>query len=246
MEINVVLVRTQFSSNIGQAARSVANMGGQRLILVDPRCSSTNEMAKQGAAGAKQWLLNAVTYADWSAFYANEGAGHRIALTCRGGKLRKPQPLPEVVADLHATMDKPEGPLYLIFGPEADGLSGEDLAFVNRTAALPVQGEFKSLNLAQAVLLGLFLAREEFPLLREGATFHKNANATNDPSTQDPLPFPDQVLRRWLCAIGFSIEKRRMSAYLTMRRLLLQKWPSKSDLHILECILEQNIRKLER
>jgi tRNA/rRNA methyltransferase len=235
--INVVLVRPAFGGNVGAAARALANMGGDRLILVDPRCAIEEE-ARMGAAGAQKWLAEAQIHKSWEEFYAAEGRGFRVALTRRTGKRRLGKPLPETIADLRAQA-RPEDrglPLYLVFGPEAHGLSADDMAWVNRAAALPVPGKFKSLNLAQAVLLALFVAKSEMEKPEK-----EQAKPENGPA----LFFPDRSIRRWLEAMGFSLERRRMSAYLTLRRLLLQNWPCDRELQVLDAILQQNIRKLE-
>jgi TrmH family RNA methyltransferase len=234
--IYVVLVRTSFPGNIGSAARALANMGGDGLILVDPQCQ-VNEEAHLMAAGAQDWLAKIRSYQTWKDFYEAEGEGYRIALTRRAGKRRKLKTLSVTVRELKEQAPSAEAgrPLYLIFGPEAHGLSADDMAWAHRSASLPIPGEFKSMNLAQAVMLGLFLTQDAL-------------GATKAPAEKEKLKskyFPDESIRRWLTAMGFSLQKRRMSAYLTLRRLLLQNWPSERELHVLEAILQQNIRKLE-
>jgi hypothetical protein len=44
--------------------------------------------------------------------------------------------------------------------------------------------------------------------------------------------------------MGFNIGARRASAYLTLKRLFLQNLPSKHEMHVLDAVLQQNIRKL--
>lgn len=234
--VQVVLVRPSFAKNVGSVARAVANMGGAGLVLIDPRCA-VDEAAKEGAAGAQAWLERRRVYANWDEFLATEGQGYRIALTRRVGKRRQTKSLPETLADL--AIQAPESATghstYLIFGPEAHGLDSSDLAWVHRSASLPIPGEFKSMNLSHAVLLALHIA--------QGVVNPSSPHPT--PPRSEPMYFPDQSIRRWLMAMGFSLERRKMSAYLTLRRLLLGNWPSERELHVLEAILHQNIRKLE-
>ncbi|NJL24175.1 MAG: RNA methyltransferase [Calothrix sp. SM1_5_4] len=80
MKIHAVLVRSEYATNVGAAARALANMGGDRLILIDPRCELEEE-ARQMAAGAQQKLREATTHASWDEFYSHEQDGLRIALT---------------------------------------------------------------------------------------------------------------------------------------------------------------------
>lgn len=236
MRIHAVLVRTEYPGNIGSAARALANMGGDRLILVDPRCE-VNSKAKQMAAGSQEKLASFTRYNNWDEFYANEGDGVRIALTRRGGRKRKVFPLREKLGEIKESAPQD---IYLIFGPEADGLDSGDLAFVNFACHLPVYGEFASLNLAQAVLLGLFIARETFP----PTEMPKQITGDSDMPVK-AFYFPDQLIKDWLTAMGFDVKARRSSAYLTLRRLFLQNQPTRHELQVLEAILQQNIRKLK-
>jgi tRNA/rRNA methyltransferase len=233
MKLHVVLVRTEYPSNIGAALRALANMGGDRLILIDPRCELDSK-ARQMAAGAASRLADAVRYDSWASFYQAEGDGVRIALTRRGGKQRKLSPLTDKAVELKAA--SPTN-LYLIFGPEADGLNAEDLAYVNFACHLPVHGEFSSLNLAQAVLLACFVVREQFPLNVVQTT------GANEPALA-PFYFPDELIKEWLNAMGFDIDARRASAYTTLRRLFMANQPTQHEYQVLEAILRQNVRKL--
>ncbi len=241
MKINAVLVRSEYASNIGSAARALANMGGDRLILIDPRCA-LDEKAKQMAAGAQDALAAMVTYPSWSEFYAREGEGVRIALTRRGGRNRKVDPLEDRLASLKSRIAEGDAPpsLYLIFGPEADGLDSEDLGYVNYACHLPVYGEFASLNLAQAVLLALFMVRQQIP----PAEIPKQITGEEEPAVQ-PLYFPDRLIKEWLTAMGFDIQARRASAYLTLRKMFMFNQPTRHEYQVLEAILQQNIRKLK-
>lgn len=241
MKLFAVLVRTENPSNIGAAARAVANMGGEALILVDPQ-TALNSKARQLAAGAQAQIDAARTYAGWDEFYAHEPDGLRIALTRRVGKRRKVLPLKEQLRDAHAAATRgetaPFDRVYLIFGPEADGLNADDLALANYACHLPVHGEFGSLNLAQAVLLALHVTREEFP-----ATDVRQVTGENEPPAQ-PFYFPDALVKEWLEAMGFDVSARRASAFLTLRRLFMQNRPTQHELQVLESVLQQNIRKL--
>lgn len=236
MKIHVVLVRTEYPSNIGASARAMANMGADRLILIDPGCA-VDESAREMAAGAQAQLRDAVIYRSWTEFFANEGDGLRLALTRRGGRNRKIFSLEEKLSELSTT---PVENLYLIFGPEADGLDSDDLAYVNFSVHLPIFGDFGSLNLAQAVLLALFMVRGQFKPEQMPAQVKGSVR-----ESARPFYFPDRLIKDWLGAMGFDVNARRASAYLTLRRLFLQNRPTRHEIQVLEAVLQQNIRKLK-
>ncbi len=245
IKLNVVLVRTEYPSNVGASMRASLNMGGDRLILIDPRCELDSK-ARQMAAGAASRLADVVRYDSWKDFYDTEGEGLRIAMTRRGGRQRKVGTLAEVLQEYKinagANGSAPDTAaaknIYLIFGPEADGLDSEDLAYANYACHLPVHGDFASLNLAQAVLLAAFIVRQYFP-----AQDVTQFTGVAEPVVA-PFYFPEDLIKRWLTAIGFDIDARRASAFLTLRRLFMMNQPTRHEYQVLEAILQQNVRKL--
>lgn len=252
IDINLVLVRTIYPSNIGSVARVMGNMGARRLILIDPQCE-INSKARESAAGAQKYLASRSTYSHWDEFYQNEMSGVRIGLTRRTGKLRTDMSLNNVLSKLNLNFSESSpSQIYLVFGPEDNGLSANDLALLNFSASLPIFGEFPSMNLSHAVLLACYLVKDWAQALTIDQI---NPDIIDQPKMKpqesligkrkaNGLYFPDESIRIWLEAIGFSLEKRRASAYTTIRRLLLQNQPSETELHVLEAVLQQNIRKL--
>lgn len=239
MNIKIILVRSEYASNVGMAARAGANMGASELILIDPQCR-LGIKAKQGAAGAQDLLRKRKVYKSWDTFYKKESDGIRIAFSRRGGKKRKVFELGEALDRIKKIKKHKNQTLYLIFGPEDNGLDVEDLAYVHYTCSLPVFGNFGSLNLAQAALLATYIVRQRFP----PSTMPKQLTADNEPAYMDYY-FPDETIKQWLTAMGFDISARKSSAYLTLRKLFLMNHPTKHEYQVLEAILQQNIRKLK-
>jgi len=159
--VRIILVRPTFSGNLGASARAAANFGVNRIILIEPKCE-VDESARQAAAGAQDWLKKIDVFSNWADFLSQDRGGYRIALSRRKGKRRLSQELDLSVREV-AKISRQETalkPLDLIFGPEAEGLSAEDLQHANRVASLPVPGPFASLKLSQAVLLALFITQQ--------------------------------------------------------------------------------------
>ena len=239
-DISTVLVRTLYASNVGGAARAMANMGGHRLILIDPFCEPLSQKSKMAAAGAQPYLEKLTVYDSWDQFYAAEGNGLRIAFTAREGRRREVKEFNSLLCRLKKkSADVFQQPVYLVFGPEDNGLDTGDLQFINFCASLNTFGSaFRSLNLAQAVLVANYVAQD----------FLKNEISPTvlmEPKRKrTPLYFPDPTIRRFIEAIGFDINARKSSAYLTLKKLLLENDPSDRELRVLEAILQQAVRKL--
>jgi len=144
----IVLIRPQLGQNIGKAARAMLNFGLTELRLVAPRDGWPNPDAGPAASGADSVLEGAKVFettaeavADCSVVYAS---------TVRRRDLVLPVIAPEeMAAEIHSTA----GRSAILFGPERSGLETEDVALANRIVTVPINPEFGSLNLAQAVIL---------------------------------------------------------------------------------------------
>ena len=244
--VNVVLVRTIYDSNIGASSRAMANMGVDRLILIDPKTAVTTK-AHQAAATGQAALKNRKEYSTWSEFYAAEPSGIRICFTARDGRGRQVRDFQETLTWL--SQEHPDCqdqaanisalPVYLIFGPEDWGLSAEDLELTHFACAIPTFGDNTSLNLGQAVLLALFILRSTW-----GGT-KAALEGQQPPRTKEiETAFPEESLRLWLEEMGFDVSHRKISAFSVMKRMLLQNVPNEKELRILETVLFQGIRKL--
>ncbi len=144
----IVLVRPQLGENIGTAARAMLNFGLTDLRLVAPRDGWPNPSAGPAAAGADLVLEQARVF-DSTAEAVGDCA-HVYATTVRKRGVTKPVVTPEVAAREIATQ---EGRSAFLFGPERSGLESEDVALARTIVTVPINPEFGSLNLAQAVIL---------------------------------------------------------------------------------------------
>jgi tRNA/rRNA methyltransferase len=229
-------------------ARAMGNLGASRLIVVDSRCDLSSEEAKQGAAHAQTILRNAVTYGDLNKFILSEGEGIRLALSGRDGRLKRPDGLE---ATLTRFASDPEHrflasnvPIYLIFGPEDDGLSNEEMELCHQVCRLPSTEEIPSLNLSHAVILTLFIVRSALAKTKDTSTAAELLSSTQETLKGESIYFPQDSIQRWLEALGFDLSARRVNIEKTLNRILLSRCPSPEELRILNTIVQQTIRKL--
>ena len=144
----IVLVRPQLGQNIGKAARAMLNFGLTEMRLVAPRDGWPNPDAGPSASGADQVLGQARLFesvgeavADCSLIFAS---------TVRRRDLVMPVVGPHEMADQIVALPQRSA---ILFGPERSGLETEDVAIANAIVTVPINPEFGSLNLAQAVIL---------------------------------------------------------------------------------------------
>lgn len=147
----VVLVRPQLGMNIGMVARAMANFALDDLRLLAPRDGWPNPDAGPTAAGADHILAGA-RLADRM---GDALAGCRItfATSARPRHSRKPVLTPREAAEKMREAVAQGLKPGILFGPERSGLTADDLAATDFIVTCPVNPDFSSLNLAQAVVL---------------------------------------------------------------------------------------------
>jgi tRNA/rRNA methyltransferase len=144
----IVLVRPQLGENIGKAARAMLNFGLTDLRLVAPRDGWPNPAAGPAASGADLVLARARVFDTVAEAVAD--CAHVYATTVRKRGLVVPVVSPEEAGrEVHVN----DGPSAFLFGAERSGLETEEVALAGKIVTVPVNADFRSLNLAQAVIL---------------------------------------------------------------------------------------------
>ena len=144
----IVLVRPQLGENIGKAARAMLNFGLTEMRLVEPRDGWPNPSAGPSASGADIVLEGARVFGSTADAVAD--CAHVYATTVRKRGVTKPVVTPEEASQEIAVA---QGRSAILFGPERSGLETEDVALARAILTVPINPEFGSLNLAQAVIL---------------------------------------------------------------------------------------------
>ncbi|PNU06178.1 rRNA methyltransferase [Novosphingobium guangzhouense] len=148
----IVLVRPQLGENIGKAARAMLNFGLTEMRLVSPRDGWPNPSAGPAAAGADDVLENAEVFETLAE--AVHDCANVYATTVRKRGVTKPVVTPEEAArEVYATAQNTGARSAYVFGPERSGLETDDVALARAILTVPINPEFASLNLAQAVIL---------------------------------------------------------------------------------------------
>ena len=186
----IVLVRPQLGENIGKAARAMLNFGLVEMRLVAPRDGWPNPSAGPAAAGADIVLEQAQVFDTLAEAVAD--CAHVYATTVRKRGVTKPVVTPEEAARaIHTDI----GRSALVFGPERSGLETEDVALARAILTVPINPEFASLNLAQAVILCAY-------------EWSKQANLVQ-PTVEDLLPpAPQEELEGMLGQLEAMLDAR--------------------------------------
>jgi tRNA/rRNA methyltransferase len=144
----IILVRPQLGENIGKTARAMLNFGLTQLRLVAPRDGWPNPDAGPAAAGADVVLEQAQVFETLA--QATADIHHIYATTVRKRGVTKPVLTPEAAA---GEIVNSTGQSAILFGAERSGLETDEVAAARAIVTVPINPEFGSLNLAQAVIL---------------------------------------------------------------------------------------------
>ncbi len=222
--LRIVLVRPQYSGNIGAVARAMRNMGFNELTLVNP-LPLHRAQADIMAVHARDVLDTMSVHSSLRAAIGD--CGLVVGTTCRPGLYRDTAVSPRTLAPHIVTMAAANH-VALVFGPEESGLTNEDLRVCHRLISIPTDAGYSSLNLAQAVLLccyEIFLAAQ--------------AEQEDTVSKGHPLALAEQQelmyekLKQALLRIGFLHGDNPEHIMFALRRILGRTGLEERDVRIL-------------
>ena len=145
-----ILVRPQLAENIGATARAIKNFNFSKLRIVNPLVSWPNKKAIATSVGAKNVLKASKIYSSLDKSVADLDT--IFATTTRIRKVNK-----KIISifDLNKKINSKQK-IGIIFGPEASGLSNDELACADYLVKIPTNKEFGSINLSHSVILFCF------------------------------------------------------------------------------------------
>ncbi|MBA4189884.1 MAG: hypothetical protein C0467_18020 [Planctomycetaceae bacterium] len=232
----VVLVRPHYAGNLGSTARVMRNFGLTDLVLVAPYARVTDVEARRLATHGLPVLDSARVVPDLGEALADcvftLATSALTAGVVRRGMIGTPT---EMMPHLLGAIDR--GPVALVFGPEPHGLSNEEIGRCHGMIHIPVDPEFSSLNLAQAVAVCCYELRQ---------TWSERVNEQRNSAAPGPTvaPHADQErmyehLREGLQAVGFLFGTRQDTLMHAMRQLIGRSMPNPAEVRMLHGLARQ-------
>ncbi len=232
----VVLVRPHFAGNLGSVARVMRNFGLSELVLVAPYTFPDNPEARRLATHGGDVLDAARIVPDLGEALADcvftLATSALTAGVVRRGMIGTPA---EVMPQLVASAD--HGPVALVFGPEPHGLSNDEIGRCHGMIHVPVDPEYTSLNLAQAVTICCYELRKAWSL-----AVNQNRNASQAGPAIAPHADQERMfehLREGLLAIGFLFGTRQDTLMHAMRQLIGRAVPTPAEVRMLHGLARQ-------
>ena len=246
----VILVRPQLGENVGTAARAMLNFGLTDLRLVRPQCGWPNVKALNAASGANEVLNRLQLFETVEAAAAD--LQRVYATTARGRDLAKREVTAAGAASEARAAHAAGQGVGILFGPERTGLTNDELIYADAVLRIPVNPEFVSLNLAQAVLLVAY----EWWQSADPPPARAAIAGTGPPATRPPteLAEPSQrpsdelagLLDHLVAELDavdfFRTPDRRLSMVRALQAIFARAGLGTPDVHLLRGVIKQLAR----
>ena len=225
----VVLVRPIYGGNVGSVCRAMKNMGISDLAIAGPHPEWNMKEARMMALHAQDVFDSRNEFPTVAEAVADCGlvAGTTARQGLYRGHCKTPRDwAPSLVQAAQTSR------VALVFGPEDDGLSNEDLAACTQIIRIPSSPDYTSLNLAQAVLIcsyEIFLA----------------SGAVEKPVELSPeasAAMREKMFELWrdaLLGIGFMKGDKADHMMMGLRRILSRGKLTEKDVRIMVGIARQ-------
>ncbi|MEE2746583.1 MAG: RNA methyltransferase [Pseudomonadota bacterium] len=225
----IILIDPQLGENIGMVARAMLNCGLTELRMVRPRDRWPSPKAVRASAGADVVLDKTTLYKTTSD--AIKDLNVVYAATARERNMTKMVATPSQVAK---EICSSKGHCGVLFGGEANGLCNDDIAISDKIMKAPLNPQFSSLNLSQAVLL---FAHEYWKLKDQTLPLHLK-NRDSPPAKKIQLLALFEHLESALDQSGFlHIGEKRPIMVRNLRNLIQRSSPTEQEVRTLRGVI---------
>jgi tRNA/rRNA methyltransferase len=230
-----ILVKPQLGENIGACARSMKNFGFSKLHIVSPKINFPNHKAKATSVGAFDIINKAKVFNDTNKAISNFDIV--ISLSARKRDINKRHISLEEFGNL--IKKKNNSNFGLMFGPEASGLSNQDLSFSNYILQIPTSLKFKSLNLSHSVTI---ICYEIFKIFNKNLLKNKKLKIKIAPKSKI-----NSLIKHLVGLLEnkdfFIPKEKKQSMLLNINNLIYRLEPNDKELRILASIISTLSKK---
>ena len=224
-----ILVKPQIGENIGACARSMKNFGFSKLNIVSPKQSWHNNKTKATSVGAYEIIKKAKIYNNTKNAIGDFDL--IISLSARKRDINKKHISMNQFLKMIKIRENTK--FGLMFGPEASGLSNNDLSLSNYVLQIPTSKKFKSLNLSHSLTIVCYEIFKIFNMNQFKTSLKKTkiASKKNIGSTVNHLKY---LLEK---KNFFSPVEKKQSMIMNINNLFYRFEPSDKELRILASII---------
>ena len=230
-----ILIKPQLGENIGACARSLKNFGFSKLSIVSPKQSWPNHKAKATSVGAYDIIKKAKIYDNTLDAVSN----FNIVISFSARKRDVNKKHISINKFFKIIKSKKNTKFGLMFGPEASGLSNDDLSLSNYILQIPTSKKFKSLNLSHSLSI---ICYEIFKLENSGK-FEKNTKNIKI-SSKRKITSLVLHLKKLLEKKGFFVPtEKKHSMLMNISNLIYRMEPNDKEVRVLGSIISSLSKK---
>ncbi len=148
--IYFILVRPQIGENIGSVARAIKNFNIKYLRIVNPQCNWPNQKALATSVGARDILKAAKIYDS-----LEKSIGDLDIVFASSSRIRNVNKKIISVSCIKTKIKKKKK-VGILFGPEASGLTNDEITCADYLVKIPTNKNFSSLNLSHSTIIFCF------------------------------------------------------------------------------------------
>jgi tRNA/rRNA methyltransferase len=237
--MRIVLIETAGARNLGSVARVMKNFGLSELWLVNPQCDRQGDEAMQMAVHAPEILENAKIVDSLPQALVDCQRAIATAGRIDKGEMKVTNP-PQGLSWLSQVTTS-----AIVFGAEDRGLSNAEIQHCQQVIRIPVNPDYPSLNLAQAVGICCY----QWQLLQENIQYPENLtsqiaqdlikSAPIDLATREDTEACYQQLEAMLLKIGYVYPHTAVHRLRKFRQIFDRANLSPSEVAMLRGILRQ-------
>ncbi len=238
--IDIVMVSPKSSENVGAAVRAISNMGINGKIYIIGSREIINDSSRKLAKHAKRKLDEIVFFDSLKKMLQNYNPRDSVlvlAASARIGSNKRPHPLFSHEA-IELAMSKLKANFFnriaFVFGPEADGLSNDEIELCDWIISIPSSKNYRSLNLAQAILVFSYEAHKFVLSLKD---------KERSIEKQKLLPLANKLVSL-AKDVGFILPRDPFKMIPRLETLLLNLALTDNDLRLLHGFIDQIKRTL--
>tara|TARA_Y100000996_G_scaffold414557_1_gene405806 strand:+ start:250 stop:960 length:711 start_codon:yes stop_codon:yes gene_type:complete len=231
--ITFILHKPQLSENIGACARAMKNFSISKLVIIDPKTSFPNDKIIATSVGANDIIKKAKIYN--SLEKAIRSTDCVISTTAR---FRNKNIKHIKIQDLDKINFKKK--IAFLFGPEASGLTNNEISFSNYVLQIPSNSKFKSLNLSHGLII---VAQKIFEILNTKKSRYSKSEKIKKASKKQIQDLVNLCTER-LEQINFFQPKEKKPKMLENLRMIFYKMDlSEKEIRILSSVFASLSKK---
>jgi len=231
--ISFILHKPQLSENIGACARAMKNFNFSKLVVINPKPTFPNDKIIATSVGAHEIVKKSKLYQSLEPAMKNIDC--LISTTSRF----RNKNIKHIKLNELKKIDFSKKIAFL-FGPEASGLSNNEISFSNYVLQIPSNSKFKSLNLSHSLII---VAQTVFQLLDIKKSKYSKSKKIKSASKKNIQSMMDLCIKHLEEINFFKVKEKKPKMLENLRSIFYKMDLSEKETRILSSVFASLAKK---